>query len=185
MTYNISFEDYVNEIELVAKQFPYECDLYFLITYLLRGCSWNNRYVIRNISDGRKSLKVHSDLFMSVVEGESEKELLGFPDLAIVPLEFDKNISAKKDVNAVVEIKTINNKLKVTNQLVCQINTFSKVIYTNGLKWKFYCKTSDHQERMTTFEIELGTCDQNWEITWNLNARDKWCILLKTLEEFI
>ena len=73
MTYNISYEDCVNEIELATKQFPYECNLYFLITYLLKGCSWNNKYVIRNILDRRKSLKVYSDLFMSEVEGESEK----------------------------------------------------------------------------------------------------------------
>ena len=98
----------------------------------------------------------------------------GFPDFVVRSRE--KSNTAK--IYGAVEIKYISENLDkqdYLNQLSGHISFYKKVIYTNGLEWRFY-NTSFLQE---SCPIILGTYD-NGTFVWN--TKEEWDKLLIKLD---
>ena len=158
------FDTYKEEIELIDTQNRVELDLYSIIAYIIRMAKSSKHISLRDVSGRRET--DFSKAFM----GES-----GFPDFVIRSRE--KNNTAK--VLGAIEIKYISENLDSQDhldQLSGHISSYKKVIYTNGLEWRFYNNSLSSEKR----PIILGEYNRG-NFKWN--GKDEWDKLLNSLNE--
>lgn len=157
------FETYQDEIELIQAQNRVECDLYSIIAYIIRDGKQGEDISLRDVSVRRETD------FSRPFKGES-----GFPDFVIRTR--DKNNNAK--VLGAIEVKYVTEDLdleKNLEQLNGHIISYKRVIYTNGLKWRFYYEGNFKNK----WEIVLGEISGN-TIIWKDNCQ--WKSLLHELD---
>lgn len=158
------FNMYKDEIELIRAQNLVECDLYSIIACIIRERKQGNEISLRDVSVRRQTD------FSKPFRGKS-----GFPDFVIRTR--DKSNDA--DILGAVEVKYVDEDLENhLEQLIDHLNFYKRVIYTNGLKWRYYVK-DEFQENNVLWETELGEI-HNGKIFWNND--DKWAELLKKLD---
>lgn len=140
-----TFDRYVKELNRIKLQNNIECELYSIIASIIREANKNNDIYLRDVTVKRKSKKGVGDRYY----GES-----GFPDFVVVSDEESKEPS----ILGAVEVKYLGNQRKNTteeNQLKGHINTFKKVLYTNGLTWEFHSNCSPKRNTVKTISISL------------------------------
>ncbi len=148
-------------MELIDTQNRIECDLCSIIAYIIREGEQGDKISLRDISVRRKS-----DFSRGFI-GEK-----GPADFVI--REREKSNEAK--VLGAIEVKYINEDLgKYLDQLNSHIDKYKKVIYTNGLIWRFY-----EEKGKFAWEVKLGTM-KNGAIIWSNNNKE-WKILIKKLD---
>lgn len=143
----VELKEYMREIKLMKKQNFTEYDMYSVIASLMREGANIKKLSLRDVSKrwGRTN------------RGRIFYGLSGVPDFAILDVDFENSENWIDDIDNVygcVEIKGINNKLlsiqkiitKIKNgkgitvddgQLLGEILWYKKVLYTNGLAWKY------------------------------------------------
>lgn len=155
------YKMYKEEVELIDTQNRIECDLCSIIAYIIREGEQGDKISLRDISVRRKS-----DFSRGFI-GEK-----GPADFVI--REREKSNEAK--VLGAIEVKYINEDLgKYLDQLNSHIDKYKKVIYTNGLIWRFY-----EEKGKFAWEVKLGTM-KNGAIIWSNNNKE-WKILIKKLD---
>ncbi len=104
------------------------------------------------------------------LEGEA-----GFPDFVV--LERKKSRDAAK--YGCIEAKRPYDNMEITEQIEGHLNSYGKVIYTNGLIWKFY-KVKEKPVK----EFCLGCIDPHNQdsVIWELV--DNWYELMSFLEDW-
>lgn len=145
-----TFERYVKELKRIKLQNNIECELYSIIASIIREANKRNKICLRDVTVKRKSKKGVGDRYY----GTS-----GFPDFVVVS---DKE-SKKPDILGAVEVKHLGNLRKnttVENQLKGHINTFKKVLYTNGLTWEFHSNCSKKHNTVKTISISLDDSEE-------------------------
>ena len=141
-----TFERYVKELKRIKLQNNIECELYSIIG----EANKRNKICLRDVTVKRKSKKGVGDRYY----GTS-----GFPDFVVVS---DKE-SKKPDILGAVEVKHLGYLRKnttVENQLKGHINTFKKVLYTNGLTWEFHSNCSKKHNTVKTISISLDDSEE-------------------------
>ena len=132
------FERYKEELELILRQNPYEQELYSVFAYIIRACMTQDDISLRDISADRRAKRIFTCNFMS------ERR---FSDFVILDKaysahkEADRKNPYKSGIYGAVEIKEIREKLdtpKYLRHLKGYLAYFKRVIYTNGLEWRFY-----------------------------------------------
>lgn len=143
----MTLKEYIREIDLMKKQNYTEYDMYSVIASIIRDGE--------NIKD--LSLRDINRRWGRTNRGRVFYGLSSIPDFAILDVDFVNSENWIKDVNMVygcVEIKGMDKKLlsieeiltKVNNgeeitsddgQLLGEVLWYKKVLYTNGLVWKF------------------------------------------------
>ncbi|WPK10679.1 hypothetical protein R6U77_12380 [Lysinibacillus louembei] len=172
------FKIYQEEIELIRVQTRVECDLYSIIACVIRERENSKDISLREVSQRRKTQ------FSEKMWGDS-----GFADFVILERnqKFDKPYGA-------IEVKTmIKNLNDNSQQLKNHLDFYKKVIYTNGLKWRYYevdnlpkpvwecelgelCRNEKWNER-SRVEVQIS----NEKIHWN--SEESWEKLLDGLEK--
>ena len=163
----LSKEEYIEEIGLIEKQNYVEVELYPLVADIINPTlknSLSKRYVF-----GRRKSNM----------GQIYYGLSNFPDIVIL----DKNYQNKarksieieewKKLRGCVEIKNLKNDLiteeeiksTISNsfehiteemgQLIGDLLWYKKVIYTNGLQWRFLSITDDDNNELANRIIEV------------------------------
>ena len=158
------FDTYKEELELVDTQNRVELDLYSIIANLIRSAKSAKHISLRDVS-GRRETD-----FSRKYMGDS-----GFPDFVVRSRE--KSNTAK--IFGAIEIKYISENLDKQdhlNQLSGHISFYKKVIYTNGLEWRFY----NNSFLPESCPIILGTYDKGIFV-WN--TKEEWDKLLIKLDE--
>ncbi|WP_026908389.1 hypothetical protein [Paucisalibacillus globulus] len=161
------FYMYKDEIELILAQNLVECDLYSIIACIIRERRHGNEISLRDVSVRRKTN------FSKQYRGEA-----GFPDFVIRTR--DKSNDAA--ILGAIEVKYVDEDLdleKYLEQLMSHLKFYKRVIYTNGLQWRYYVKDEDAIETTALWEIELGKI-VNGEVYWEEN--DNWSELLVKLD---
>lgn len=162
-----NFERYKDEIELIRAQNRVECDLYSIIACIIRERKQGNKISLRDVSVRRET--DFSRLFM----GKS-----GFPDFVIRT----RDKSNEASILGAVEIKYVDENLDLENhleQLSNHLDFYKRVIYTNGLKWRYYERDKSSENNLL-WETNLGEiCNE--EIEWNED--NKWTELLGKLDD--
>ena len=79
------------------------------------------------------------------LEGEA-----GFPDFVV--LERKKSRDAAK--YGCIEAKRPYDNMEITEQIEGHLNSYGKVIYTNGLVWKFYKEKKENEKVYTLGSIK-------------------------------
>lgn len=159
------FGTYKEELELIDAQNRVELDLYSIIAHIIRSTKFAHNISLRDVTGRRVSN------FSKTFKGNS-----GFPDFIIRSREKNKDA----DILGAVEIKYMSKDLNNPNnikQLYGHIESYKKVIYTNGLEWRFY-------NDFTLFNgqpVILGKYN-NGAFQWN--EEESWNKLLNTLNEF-
>lgn len=156
MYYN--FDRYVKELNRIKLQNNIECELYSIVASIIREANKNNDIYLRDVTVKRKSKKGVGDRYY----GES-----GFPDFVVVSDEESKVPS----ILGAVEVKHLGNQRKNTteeNQLKGHINTFKKVLYTNGLTWEFHSNCFPKRNTVKTISISMDDSEK-----YNLKAFEK------------
>ncbi len=162
MNYGRSYNDYKDELELALVQnCGVECELYSIIVSVLRESDCGRCVSIRDVSTRRTTNN------SSYLKGES-----GFPDFVVLKREKIR----KAKILGCIEIKRPDVKLEQTDQINGHIISYKKMIYTNGLVWKFFELGKDPEE------ICLGSYINNTTIQWNSN--EKWFKLLNKIDSF-
>ncbi|GAA6377276.1 hypothetical protein I230019B6_26370 [Firmicutes bacterium i23-0019-B6] len=148
-------EEYQKEIKLIETQNNTEFELYPLAREIIQPTTkeLSKRYVFN-----RKKTK----------KGNIYYGLSSFPDIAILDKEFkdiDRNEIKEEDWNGIIgslEIKALGDKLfnineiqdclseenltKDEGQLIGEILWYKKVLYTNGIEWKYFYVDKYSQE---------------------------------------
>lgn len=159
-----SFENYKEEIELIQSQNRVECDLYSIIAHIVRNSKEGINISIRDVSVRRKT-----DFSIKYRGGS------GFPDFVI--REREKSNNAK--ILGAIEIKYLTEDMKLgshSKQLSNHIDFYKRVIYTNGLEWKFYNKNQPDNN----WSIFLGKIVKD-KIAWE--KQEQWNELLEKLDK--
>jgi len=172
------FDRYKYEIELNIKQNnSIEVDLYQPIGQVLKNRkNYFNRLSIRDVSSRRRTLKGNAGYDSFFGAG-------GFPDFLVLKPDFllpETNKDSEyieKNILGAVEIKFINKfekEKKIDSQIRGHIKSFHKVIYTDGLVWRFYDEIEEPK-----WEICIGKVGKSG-ISWDKN---RWEQLMEKLEE--
>lgn len=104
------------------------------------------------------------------LEGEA-----GFPDFVV--LERKKSRDAAK--YGCIEAKRPYDNMEITEQIEGHLNSYGKVIYTNGLIWKFY-KVKEKPVK----EFCLGCIDPDNQDSVIWEPVDNWYELMSFLEDW-
>lgn len=143
-----NFDEYQDEIELVQAQNRVECDLYSIIAQIIRESVQGENISLRDVSV-RRGTKFSRHF----------RGCYGFPDFVIRTREKSNNA---QNLGA-VEAKYVTEDLeKYLKQLEGHIEFYKRVIYTNGLEWRFYNKNNYEKN----WKITLGQMTNNifeWE----------------------
>lgn len=150
---------YKREIDLMKRQNYTECDMYSIIAALIREGENVKSLSIRDVHTRRKS-----EL------GQVFYGLSGIPDLVVLHPDFNNsdnigmNVSNIEYIFGCIEIKRVNdnllsvfeilNKISEGNkgiklstmegQLLGEVLWYKNVIYTNGIRWRYYkCESDD------------------------------------------
>ena len=161
----ISFRDYEyfkEEIELALIQNAcVEIELYSIIASIIRESKNPCKLSVRDVSNRRKS-----DISIRYY-GEA-----GVPDFVVLSREKDSNAEKYGCIEAKMPTKSLDAN---DEQLKGHINSFGKVIYTNGIHWKFF----DNSKKNEPFDIILGYM-QGSEIVWY--SQENWDELLNKID---
>lgn len=165
MSISKNFEDYKAEIELALIQNAcVEIELYSIIACIVREGKQGSSISLRDVSNRRTSTSPNNS---NRLKGKS-----GFPDFVVLKRELNKNADILGCIEAKMPTKNLDN---YEEQLSGHIASFNKVIYTNGIEWRFYDKIHHPQ-----WNHELGKLENN-KIVWN-NVLI-WNELLKDLDK--
>lgn len=204
-----NFEDYKNEIELIIKQNPFECELYSIIAAIMRGhissknCSLRDVTYLRNQrKDDIYGLNIKryrcTDIKGKLMFTKKGRELYGSADFLIIDRKytFSGKDNSRDLIYGCIEVKALYESLKTDinndNQLREELKTFGKLLYTNGLEWRFYKKDKDGSIHEKPFmECKLGEYVLSDKENNKVSANDKikwadekmWTELLKKLDE--
>ena len=149
------YETFKEEIELAMIQnCIVECELYSLLAEIIRGTKSGKKISLRDVT-ARKRTELSKNL-----EGEA-----GFPDFVV--LERKKSRDAAK--YGCIEAKRPYDNMEITEQIEGHLNSYGKVIYTNGLVWKFYKEKKENEKVYTLGSIKpknkqatIGEPVNNW-----------------------
>lgn len=174
------YKTYSDELNLIFKQNPIECELYSIIASLIRGCENSEKISLRDVSTRRLSKYTGSQIFTSKA---------GFPDFVVLEKDFqllntgDDSKHSEDKVLGAVEVKRMSisigeNPAINSTQLQSHIEKFKKVIYTNGIEWCFY---DDGDYNTFKWSHSLGKIE-NGRINWLINDKT-WRKLLDDLNK--
>lgn len=158
------YETFKEEIELAMIQnCIVECELYSLLAEVIRGTKSGKKISLRDVT-ARKRTELSKNL-----EGEA-----GFPDFVV--LERKKSRDAAK--YGCIEAKRPYDNMEITEQIEGHLNSYGKVIYTNGLVWKFYKEKKENEKVYTLGSIKSKN---KQAIIWE--PVDNWYELMSFLED--
>lgn len=159
------YETFKEEIELAMIQnCIVECELYSLLAEIIRGTKSGKKISLRDVT-ARKRTELSKNL-----EGEA-----GFPDFVV--LERKKSRDAAKC--GCIEAKRPYDNMEITEQIEGHLNSYGKVIYTNGLVWKFYKEKKENEKVYTLGSIKPKN---KQAIIWK--PVDNWYKLMSFLEDW-
>lgn len=183
----LSKEDYTEEIGLIKKQNYVEVELYPLVADIIKPTlkdSLSKRYVF-----GRQRRGL----------GQIYYGLSNFPDIVILDKtyenKFRKSIKIEewKELRGCVEVKNLNysliteEKIKSTisnsfehitgemGQLIGDLLWYKKVIYTNGIEWRFLSLDDKEEIDNTIVEVvnkRIETEEAGNSFDWWKNIKD-------------
>ena len=160
-------EYYSEEIKLIEKQNDVEAELYPLVADIIKPTlkdSLSKRYVF-----GRRKSNM----------GQIYYGLSNFPDIVILDKSYEnksrKSIKIEdwRQLRGCVEVKNLNHRLiaeeeikstllnnfehmtQEMGQLIGDLLWYKKVIYTNGLQWRFLSITDDDNNELANRIIEV------------------------------
>ena len=160
-------EYYSEEIKLIEKQNDVEAELYPLVADIIKPTlkdSLSKRYVF-----GRRKSNM----------GQIYYGLSNFPDIVILDKSYEnksrKSIKIEdwRQLRGCVEVKNLNHRLiaeeeikstllnnfehmtQEMGQLIGDLLWYKKVIYTNGLQWRFLSITDDDNNELVNRIIEV------------------------------
>ena len=117
-------------------------------------------------------------VFHKLAESKLSKNLegeAGFPDFVV--LERNKCRDAAK--SGCIEAKRPYDNMEITEQIEGHLNSYGKVIYTNGLVWKFYKEKKENEKVYTVGSIKSKN---KQAIIWE--PVDNWYELMSFLEDW-
>lgn len=183
----LSKEDYTEEIGLIKKQNYVEVELYPLVADIIKPTlkdSLSKRYVF-----GRQRRGL----------GQIYYGLSNFPDIVILDKTYENKsrksikIEEWKKLRGCVEVKNLNysliteEKIKSTisnsfehitgemGQLIGDLLWYKKVIYTNGIEWRFLSLDDKEEIDNTIVEVvnkRIETEEEGNSFDWWKNIKD-------------
>lgn len=167
MAISKDYNDYKEEIELAFVQNAgVEIELYSIIACIIREGKQGSSISVRDVTSRRRSASVNNSNRFSGAGG--------FPDFVILERDLRKNA----DILGCIEAKMLTedlDKYKYKDRLQSHIKSFQKVLYTNGLEWRFYYKKEIPEWTFILGEIKDSRID------WNKNV-EIWKNLLYELD---
>lgn len=157
-----NFNIYVDEIELTRAQNRVECDLYSIIACIIRARKQSDKISLREVSTRRYTN------FSKKFAGDSS-----FPDFVVRERIKSNDATTLGAIEAKYVDQNLDNHLE---QVKLQLNFYKKIIYTNGITWRYYENCID----IPSWEVVLGNINID-KIEWN--GEDNWRDLLDKLDK--
>ena len=117
-------------------------------------------------------------VFHKLAESKLSKNLegeAGFPDFVVL----DRKKSRDAAKYGCIEAKRPYDNMEITEQIEGHLNSYGKVIYTNGLVWKFYKEKKENEKVYTVGSIKSKN---KQAIIWE--PVDNWYELMSFLEDW-
>lgn len=163
----MKWKKYKAEVELIEKQNDVEHDLYNIIANVIRDRNVFNDVSMRDIGNRRRS------------KGKKEKVLWGlkgFPDFVFLDMEYQPvaNNVDRQYLYGVIEAKFVDKPLYTSiddkRQLWGHLLWFKKVIYTNGIEWRFYSIEEEYVQKVLK-EFTSKSLDELQDDSYNKLAK--------------
>ncbi|MGN0307637.1 MAG: hypothetical protein ACI4DN_05415 [Lachnospiraceae bacterium] len=141
----MKWEKYTTEVELIEKQNDVEHDLYNIIANVIRDRNAFSDISLRDIGNRIRTKNKKEKVFWG---------LKGFPDFVMLNKEYQpvENSVDRKYIYGVIEAKFVDKPLYTSiddkRQLWGHLLWFRKVIYTNGIEWRFYSVEEDDVQKI-------------------------------------
>lgn len=154
-----NYNDFKREIELIVKQNPLECELYSIVATIIRERESSKNISLRDVSRITEHSKVLNPRDRKY---KIQEEVYGSSDFLVINPEYHYSQRNTNFILGCIEVKAIYQKLdksieQNTNQFYGELETFKKMIYTNGIEWRLYEYDSDSQNQKLLWNIILGT----------------------------
>ncbi|MEQ7220849.1 hypothetical protein [Vagococcus fluvialis] len=162
ISYELTYEDYKNEMDIISKRNSVEVGLYFTVEFIIRSVLSQN-YTTINVSSRRKWLGEDYEFYNSET---------GFPDLLVINKNGSKPIASVEVKYPIKEGILDLHKL----QLEGHQNKFKNCIHTDFFEWRFI------SEKTTEMNIIKLATYQNKKIIWNED--DQWDVLINQISFF-
>jgi len=190
-----SFQDFKREIELIIKQNPLECELYSIVSSIIRERDNSKNISIRDVSNiqGVYNHQNQKDRMYKISENE-----YGASDFLIMDSSYSYSKSDKNKILGSIEVKAVylNLDLEIRNkgeQFFGELKTFGNLIYTNALVWRLYKYNSNSRQGELLWEIKLGKYCFDNQCTKQISDNDRiiwedireWYNLLINLEKIV
>ena len=172
----MEYDDYKSEIELIMRQNPLECELYSLIATILRNTMKGKDFSLRDVS-GLKNKSDSINPKSRMYKGTNiEGDFYGASDFLVIDKKYRYSSGNQNNIYGCIEIKALYLDVEKArkysmSQFEGELNSFNKLIYTNGLKWEFY--NTEYEGSIMSFELGKYVLN-NAEV-----ISDKDCIIWK------
>lgn len=161
----MTFANYRREIKLIEKQNCIETDLYSIIASVIRERENFKTLSLRDVSTRRRTKNGNEKLLWGVC---------GFPDFVILSEDYAGDKPCMEKIHGAIEIKGIGKEAQDIDkniQLKGHLLWFKKVIYTNGLVWKYYEINPNDIICDKIKELQNNTYKKH-EYTWSESDRE-------------
>lgn len=163
----MKWEKYTTEVELIEKQNDVEHDLYNIIANVIRDSDAFSDISLRDIGNRIRAKNKREKVFWG---------LKGFPDFVMLDKEYQpvENSIDRKYIYGVIEAKFVDKPLYINikdkSQLWGHLLWFKKVIYTNGIEWRFYSVEEEYVQNVLK-EITSKTLIELQDDSYNKLAK--------------
>lgn len=163
----MKWEKYTTEVELIEKQNDVEHDLYNIIANVIRDRDAFSDISLRDIGNRIRAKNKREKVFWG---------LKGFPDFVMLDKEYQpvENSIDRKYIYGVIEAKFVDKPLYISikdkRQLWGHLLWFKKVIYTNGIEWRFYSVKEEYVQKVLK-EITSKTLIELQDASYNKLAK--------------
>lgn len=153
-----NYYDFKREIELIVKQNPLECELYSIVATIMRERDSSKNISLRDVSGITEQSKV---LNPKDRKYKTEEGHYGSSDFLVINPDYLYSQGKTNLILGCIEVKAIYLELdkgikQKTSQFNGELETFRKLIYTNGIEWRLYEYDSDLKNHKLIWDIILG-----------------------------
>lgn len=152
-----NYDDFKREIDLIIKQNPSEFELYSIVVSILRERENTKNLSIRDVS---RLNQIYNRQYQTDRMYKMEDSKYGAIDFLIMEPEYSYSKRNKKCILGAIEIKAVYSKLDSEKERKVQfaksLETFGKLLYTNGIEWRFYEYNKDSGEITLIWDEVLG-----------------------------
>lgn len=152
-----NYDEFKREIGFIIKQNPSENELYSIVPAIIRERENAKTFFVRDVSNLNQTpnRQNQKDRMYKISEDK-----YGAIDFLVMKPDYEYSKRNVTSILGAIEIKALFSKLDSERnkkvQFVKGLKTFGKLLYTNGIEWRFYKYDKDSNSITLVWKEVLG-----------------------------